>query len=171
MTVIAYKNGKFAADSLATASNVKGFRKFRKLFAIEHEGVKYGLGVAGKAYVVPRMLAHIREHGLTLMDSIDGDELEAIVAYPDLKTKTFKEFLFAGTEGIMQVDEPYFCTGQGLEVACGAFYQGATPAQAAEAAMHFCTDCGGDLQTLEWDWKKKEWLYTGPLTGLEGKIG
>lgn len=140
MTVIAYRDGLLAADTLMATNDRKGYTQ--KLFRHNWESI----AVCGDFARALEMLEWYKA----------GADLEKFPAKRD--DQDFARLIVVCTKGLrvyengpcaMWHSESFIAYGSGADFAMGAMYMGATAVEACEAAIKWCTSCGGEIQTLK----------------------
>ena len=145
MTVICYRDGVLASDSLAQSLYSTRSGTIQKIFDLEH-GVF--ASTTGYAPAAQKLLHWYRSEGghagLTEQPGApDEEHIGCIqVFWPD-GIEIFEK-------GVRQIEAtaPFHAYGAGREIALGAMWMGATAEQAVEAAIALHTSCGGPVQVL-----------------------
>lgn len=137
MTVIAYRDGILASDSLVCSGDV--YSGMAKKIA-KAEG--YLFGMAGIIHEMPKFMEAI----LNGTDYKPEDkEFSAICINP--MGNVFHFHGEAGSNGL-HVTAPYHAIGSGEHVALGAMYMGGSAEDAVKAAIKICRSCGGRVQKV-----------------------
>ncbi len=141
MTVIVYRDGILAADSLVCSSNTR-IGSDKKIYKIKH----YLIGAAGDTSVIEDILHWIkngkdRDKKPTFNSS---SSFEGII----INTKTAEVTYIELSCSEFPVKAPYYAIGIGADFALGAMYKGADAEEAVEAAISLSTACGGAIQVL-----------------------
>lgn len=144
MTVIAYRNGVMASDSLVNADhvNVGTVKKVTK---------KAGwlAGGAGNLRDIALFLEifeeSIEEAGEEFIISPEAkfENLGGIIVSPEGKVWHIEASGYP-----YQVEDDFHVNGIGYEIAIGAFEMGATAEQAVEVAIKRSANCGGPVQVV-----------------------
>lgn len=149
MTVIAYRDGVMAADTMAFI----GDRKVTASPKILRVGaVLFGSsGDADKRTVVDLLQRHQRPDDMPgradIIDALKGHELQAIVVFPSRRAF----YLAVGVDdaayaSFTEVNDAFVAVGAGAEYAIGAMAMGASPQDAVRVAINHCSGCGGRVQ-------------------------
>lgn len=140
MTIIAWRDGIVAADSLATSDDVVTSRKFKKIRRMADGRVAAMMGAAVGAQEILRW--------------IEGGEVGEQPRFEGEKSATV---VVIGPEGLTSYDEygkeliseaPYRAFGCGRDLALGAMAAGATAEEAVRAACEHSVYCGGEITVL-----------------------
>ena len=141
MTVIAYRDGVMAGDTLASDSvlKVSGLRKVAR----GADGTLYGF--SGRASMCCELLRWVEAgcHGDRPPLRVDDDTADVLVVRP---SGDILIWTHAGDE-----DYPagsYMAIGSGSAVAMGALHAGAYPEGAVRAAIEHGLGCGGSVMVV-----------------------
>lgn len=152
MTIIAYRDGVMAADSLATAGDrITGHVK--KVFKVMTPRGPEVFGVAGAATYLPLIRAYLEGKGPIPMPNdverglpqADRHGYAVLVA-----SQNGVRIICDGCEGEASV-APYHVIGCGAEFAQGALAVGKSAEDAVKAAIECSPWCGGDVQAEKVD--------------------
>lgn len=140
MTVVAYRDGVLAADTLVT-SNGGGTRRAETVKIVKRGEV---LGAAVGEFMASRRFLDWVRSGL------EGDCPDLGEGESDAHGYIFHRgrILTFTPKGRNTLDAPFWAAGSGFEFAMGAMAAGATPREAVVIAMQFDTGCGGRVQEL-----------------------
>ena len=141
MTIIAYRDGVLAADSLSTNQGTK-LGAMKKIWRTSKGRIAI-CGDYGDALKAARWI----ERGMVGSPPSSNDPADpgAAIWLPDRGDPLIVE---NGT--VQDLDEaPYHAWGSGARIALGAMHQGASAEEAVEAAIAHCVICGGPVQALE----------------------
>jgi hypothetical protein len=138
MTVIVYRDGVMASDTMGSRANIKAYGF-----------VKMAVGVDGAVHGGSGDWCKISKY----MDWVRGGYVGECPA-PEANDEGSCDFhvLIADAGGCSVLThkgrEPspeYAATGSGLEIAYGALFMGASAADAVRAAIHHADGCGGEV--------------------------
>lgn len=138
MTVIAYRDGVLAADTLVTESGrLYGFAQKIVRSRAGHIG-----GAGGPAEAGVKFMAWI-EAGCVDAPPEHKDPADGIVIYPDGRTMHWD-----GGPVLLAAEAPFFALGCGAPIALGAMAAGADARRAVEIAIRYDCYCGGEITVL-----------------------
>ena len=152
MTVVCYKNGVLASDSLVSNSimNAGSMQKVLKRGG-------YLVGVSGSCKDAAMFLDAVKEIPVEALDNfipdpvtMKFDNLGAIFVKPDGTVLHVDEGGY-----FFQIDAPFHAEGSGAPIAIGAMAAGASAQEAVEIAIEYVPSCGGKVQSVELDKKVK----------------
>lgn len=139
MTIIAYRAGVMAADTLITQGDIKTKQVIKIVKADGFLG-----GAAGQLNHCAQFLEWVKS-GRDFNNIPKYDNYSGVLVSPERK-------IFWIADGIaMDYQDEYVTEGSGSAYALGAFSVGATAEQAVQAAMKHSATCGGDLTVLRLD--------------------
>lgn len=140
MTVICYRDGIMAADSLSS-HNGRRVASVKKIVRSEDGNLA---GSAGDASDCGAFRSWIAAGGpketIPKLSNEDGD-FDAIMVTPDRRM-----FMLDGSLLPIPFDAPFCAIGSGAPIAIGAMHMGATAEQAVEAAIAHNCYCHGPIQ-------------------------
>jgi ATP-dependent HslUV protease subunit HslV len=140
MTVIAYRDGLLAADSLVTAGHVVTGR-IQKLWRFDDGRLLGGAGVAGDMRsFVAWALAGCKGHW-ECQDKENGFSALVVGAQGEVVMYDAE-----GRDYLLEAE--FIARGAGAELAIGAMAMGARADQAVEVACRYSVWCGGPVQRL-----------------------
>jgi hypothetical protein len=144
VTIIAYRDGVLAADSLATDVNYDGRCGMVMKIARSPDGEIGGAsGGGGDSALFVRWL----QDGMQEKDDIwplDDKETEAFVVERNKRVVYFNRWGKRDT-----IKAPFHAIGSGAPYALGAMAVGATAEEAVAAAIKLSVWCGGRIQILK----------------------
>lgn len=136
MTVIAYKDGILACDSLIIQGDaIAG--EARKLVAVPETAGGGWMAGAGPTARVNQFIAK----AIAGADPMPSDEGVSV-----LWVRPGGLVFAVEAESIFEMVAPFHAIGSGSHVALGAMSAGATAIEAVEAACKICISCGGEVQ-------------------------
>lgn len=136
MTTIAYRDGKLAGDSRATAN---GLIDNQTTKVWEHKGVL--IGASGSQALCEKFRSWV-------IAGIDGESpFEGAEDGNGLVVSKAGVVCF-GNSGSWPVKEPFYTLGSGYQLALGALAMGASAKEAVEVAARFDTMTGGKITVL-----------------------
>lgn len=135
MTVICYRNGILAADSLFVYDNSRkcSTNTVKKIFTTRHDIWAF----TGCPFNVMKFIHDSR---------VKLDEDATVIQFRK-DAKNFQEITSRGSINIGMPD--FFAVGCGADAALGAFYMGATATEAVEAACQVSIYCGLPVEQIE----------------------
>lgn len=138
MTVIVWRNGIMAADTLSYIHNgeCRMPGEVQKIWRLANGSLLGHAGVRRQAHALMRWVEE-GEKG----EPPDTGEVTAILAERGGRLR-----LFDGKSERDHDDVPFYAIGSGAQVALGALYQGATAIQAAQIACLVSPYCGGNIR-------------------------
>ncbi len=143
MTIIAFKEGVMASDSLICQDN-KRIGSIKKIFELPNATV----GLAGTWQHCITFLAWFKNNAdLTNLPKDFHEEkwdFEALVY--NKTTKAVELYTNAFTPDIIEAD--WYAIGMGADFALGAMAAGVSAETAVEIAIIFSIDCGGKVQVV-----------------------
>jgi 20S proteasome alpha/beta subunit len=141
MTVIAYRDGALASDSLCTCADVRASSTV-KIARCPDGSLCGASGYSGDAAAFIRWCVAGRpEDAKPKLTS-----LCALVISPSGEILMFEESLNWAV-----LDAPYYATGSGHALAIGAMAHGASAVEAVAIAIKHHTGCGGAIRVLRLD--------------------
>lgn len=140
MTIIAFRNGLIAADSLSLHGEI--ISGTSKKIVKNKWGIKGGS--AGETASCYRFRQWILD-GAELSKIPDFENLEGLVYFPE-KNKVF--LVQDGKDRYYELEGEFFALGSGKDIAIGAMAAGATAKEAAEIAIKYCISCNGSVSVL-----------------------
>lgn len=142
MTVVAYRDGVLAADSLSTCYGSRA----SAVLKIERVGT-WLIGGAGMLGVLVPLRRWV-EAGAKLDDPIDFGKIEDSVG---MLIDASGELFYAspGDGWLVHNSAEFKAIGSGSDVALGAMYVGASAIEAVSAAKAIETSCGGSTVWLD----------------------
>lgn len=153
MTIIAYKSGIIACDSIITANSTK----WGNIKKITKNSMGWLAGAAGDASFVSEFLDWVNaipeigannKISLSLFGKYKTKDNEAILILPyDSGDKKEKILLFE-TNYPVEITDSYTAIGSGVDCALGAMYCNASAIKAVESAIEHCSTCDG---TIYWE--------------------
>lgn len=147
MTIIAYRNGIMASDSLVTERGLR-VGMVRKI-ARTADGCLVGgvgsmaLNAAFQAWAHAHLAACLRcdEGFRPFVPAAWGDQFTGVVVTPDVRMLIVDQ---AQHLAVMEAD--FHAEGSGQAIALGAMAHGATAEEAVAIAIRLDTACGGPIQ-------------------------
>jgi ATP-dependent HslUV protease subunit HslV len=139
MTVIAYRDGLLAADSLATAGHLITGR-VQKIWRFEDGRLLGGAGCAGDLRSFVAWALGGCEGHWECRDKENGFSALVVAANGEVAIYDAE-----GREYVVQAE--FYARGAGAELAIGAMAMGARADQAVEVACRFSVWCEGPVQT------------------------
>jgi hypothetical protein len=143
VTVISYRNGTIACDSLCCSDGAK-FASMTKI-ARAPDGSLAAL--SGPALACYRFLkwfaANGSEDGYD-PEAVDAEGMSGFVVRPDGTIYCLDESC-----ELFLIETPYVADGSGMAYALGAMAVGASAVEAVEAAIACCTTCGGPVISMK----------------------
>lgn len=152
MTVIAYRDGVLAADSLICDGNLRVGVGSK----LKQSKDGYVFGFAGSCAQVQRLFAFI--------DSVDDAAGANVVKFEDPQEVQFPAvpdidgimiapggevyFIDPDAHTVIPFSADFAACGSGGSVAMGAMAAGACATDAVSAAIALCIDCGGDVVSI-----------------------
>lgn len=149
MTVIAYRDGVLAGDTLISGgSSGTRYGQFTKI--VKHHG--HLMGFAGAAAAMTKLRSILLavpadKFGPDMDLDFDGD-VGCLLVTPD-GTAYFYEG--ESTPGFFTVTAPFFALGSGEQIALGAMAAGASAPEAVRIAIDLSSGCGGQTQVIRLD--------------------
>jgi len=143
MTVIAWDGKTLAADKQRSFSGTTG--RTTKLFRIASGEV---LAIAGNE-AMGRLLVDWYVNGANPTEWPEAQKTEdwaRLVVASKSGLKYFEKFPVA-----IELQEPFYAFGSGMDVALGALAMGATAERAVEVASQFIDSCGGGIDAMGLD--------------------
>lgn len=142
MTVIAYRDGIMAADSVGTVGDM-AVGDHRK---VVRSALGFIAGASGDSGDSQRFLGWILDHGPKNGESFvpNDPDMGCMWVSPD---GTVTRLGMKGTPYI--ITAPFHAMGAGREIALGAMAAGATAEQAVEIAIKYIFGCGGPVQVVK----------------------
>jgi hypothetical protein len=156
MTVIAYKEGVLACDSLWTDYGFKATyaTKISKL----PNGFLYATSGSNDDRELKKLISRMRPKDLTVDDfpsvrTLKETELTNATAMVIFNEKIFIVNIDLEDEegegvGVYEITLPFYAIGCGKELAMGAMAAGASATEAAEIACTYDPNCQGPIHTL-----------------------
>lgn len=139
MTVIAYKDGTIASDSLVTDDNyVRSF--YMKKITKSKKGCIGG--AVGNASFVTKFLEWIKKDTTKVhcpLFEFKNDMDEGIIILPN------KEILYFNSISPIKINNAFIALGSAYQLAIGAMDYGANAAQAVSVAIQHSIVCGGEI--------------------------
>lgn len=136
MTTIAYRDGKLAGDSRATAN---GLIDNQTTKVWQHKGVLFG--ASGNQALCEKFRVWV-------VSGMEGDSpFEGADDGNGLIVSKAGVVCFS-TSGSWPVSEPFYTLGSGYQIALGALAMGASAKEAVEVAARFDTMTGGKITVL-----------------------
>lgn len=140
MTIVAYRDGMLAADSLETVGDVRS-GDVRKLYRVKGAIV----GFAGSRPAIDAALAWMRGVGERPED-FGEDDFRALVVEPDGSAWELNHALKA-----WRLPGEFTAIGGAWRLGMGAMGFGASAVQAAQVAIDLCVNCGGPIRWITLD--------------------
>lgn len=138
MTVVAYKDGVLASDSLIQAGGMRS-GSATKIIKTRDGFLAGGAGEMGK------MVRFLRwADGDKSEPTEDLEGFEGILVYPDGRVISYD-----GTGEPLDIKSEFYALGTGSDIAIGVMEMGGTPQQAVKAAIKWSTGCGGKVQVVK----------------------
>ena len=157
MTIIAYRDGIMAADSLIRNERVLGESK--KIDEVVIHGEKCLVATAGnvdKCELFRNWVINGMVDTPKLDEINEKDNFEAFI----IGERGENQFVSYETTCIpCSIEAPFYAIGSGSSIAIGAMERGATAKEAVEAAIKWSPDCGGRIYVLGFDTSLKDILY------------
>ncbi len=153
MTVIAYKDGIMASDSMLSSKETGDKLNFGpKVFKIG----KALVGISGSAQIlvkikeikISKKVPHIyilNKISSILEDDEEDHDFDIMVVINE------KKFIFDNSSVPCEIYDDFFAIGAGAPIAMGAMECGATAVEAVNAAIVHNIFCGGSIHTVEND--------------------
>jgi ATP-dependent HslUV protease subunit HslV len=141
MTVIVYRDGILASDSLVTVSTTKvGYSSKIGKFESGHLW-----GYSGPLGFQERVLEYLRGETTRLdLPERDSGCFDSLIISPDGEVKVLDT-----PHGVAYaISAPYIAIGSGSQYAYGALFNGARAPDAVKAAIEFDAFSGGEVVTL-----------------------
>lgn len=147
MTVIAYRQGVLATDSLVSGNITLGtFIKGRS---------KNGwlTGVSGPVAEAQQYLDWFDEQKFKRQDRILFEQLPPGIEYGALLVSPNDEFFIieSGSYFPFKPLDEYAAEGSGAQIALGVMFHGGSAEDAVRAAIRYVPNCGGDIQVYKRD--------------------
>jgi ATP-dependent protease HslVU (ClpYQ) peptidase subunit len=136
MTIIAYRDGVLAADSMVTFGDTCYFGR-SKVFKIRG----HLIGAAGKSAECHKFIEWFRSKTLKKFVA-PAEGFDGFIVKPNGDA-----FLYL-TSGILPFEGEYYATGSGADFALGAFAAGADAITAVRAAIKHNVYCGGEIHSV-----------------------
>lgn len=135
MTVLAYRDGVLACDSLTSwGTTIMETNNSKIVKAYGHLA-----GGSGDTNKCQEFLRWVKDGMKGPVPS--SKKACLILVTPDRRIMTWDH----STE-LIEMDVPYWANGSGMDYALGAFHMGATAYEAVEAAIKHNAHCGGDVR-------------------------
>ena len=138
MTIIVYRDGVLAADSLSTAGSVRCGTD-RKIVRAHDGSLAAAAGTCGSC---SEFLSWANARDCAFPTPDNDDDFEGILVKPDGSIVFYD---FKGRAFTPPTDD-YYVLGCGYEIALGALAVGATAEQAVAACIKHHALCGGPIQ-------------------------
>lgn len=139
MTVVAYKNGVLAADTLVSDDTLV-YGHTIKIKRVRHGWLVGGCGnIATLQQFLQKWSAGV---AIPAFDT-DDDSFSGVALNPRGYFLTYEK------EGVIKLDLDIFAIGSGGQVALGAMHAGATAEEAVKVAIKLIGNCGGNVTTLK----------------------
>ena len=148
MSIIVYRRGVLAADTLITAGDLRaGYSTKIARSPQGHMG-----GGAGSLEGCAAFLAWIRDGCKGSPPDVGGEQDWLLVGPPK---RGAREISYGTGKGLLAPMHPngpkgstWAASGSGERIAAGALWMGATAVEAVEAAIALSSTCGGRVETL-----------------------
>lgn len=138
MTIVAYREGLLASDTLITA-NETSWAYGKKI--IKANGILAG-GCGDMSFVQEFLHWASYKNRDELEPPKSSSSNQGIIISP-------KNILYYVGKKPIPLKTSYLAIGSGFEIALGAFWMGASAAKAVKAAMVHNIHCGGEIYCLE----------------------
>ena len=150
MTIITYKDGIMAADSMYQRGPMP-YRSIKKI--IETDDLVIGGAGDADDRALMEILRPIKDPS-ELPTVAKLRELEADSQHLVIFRKLGKVYLIGSDEDgkrgwVVELKEKYYAIGSGEKVALGAMYMGSSAKEAVEAAIKHIDSCGPPVQVVE----------------------
>jgi 20S proteasome alpha/beta subunit len=147
MTIVAYKDGVIAADTLVCEQTLK-VGHTTKITALAGGGVA---GAAGEFALAQRFLTWAAQHNTCELRRFDiGENVDGfvglIVTPNEYRMGEVVRYDFRGNPA--RIFAPFAAIGSGTDMAFGAMAAGATAKEAVAIAIQYDPYCGGDIHSL-----------------------
>lgn len=141
MTIVVYRDGVMAADSLVTDHDLRcgAVRKIQKINGCL-------VGAAGGLAEVQMFFAWYAARAGTDRPVLTDDNFEGLVVMPGGQVNWYGHGLLP-----TRLDAPYHAIGSGFKVAMGALWMGASAERAVECAIALNIRCGGPIDVIRLD--------------------
>lgn len=141
MTIVAYRDGVIASDSLLLQGGEVRCGEVRKIGRAANGGVA---GASGSFMECHRFLSWVEGGFSASFHAGDPEAFSAILVQPDGTIN-----IVSPDGNLCPVNAPFKAIGCGYQVALGAMYMGASAVEAVRAAIELDPFCGGAVATLE----------------------
>ena len=139
MTVIAYKNGILASDSLVTLGTARA-GSVRKICRGPNGSLA---GLCGNTAYSDMFMSWIKSGEPNSAPDLSSDSsFTAIVIRPNGKV-----YMACSSTTLFLLKSPFHSIGSGSDFAVGAMEMGATAEEAVRVAIKHCISCGGKVVT------------------------
>lgn len=137
MTIIVYKDGILAADSLISDGNL-GWGNIKKI-AKTKSG--YLAGSAGHQSKVIDFLVWAKKEDFSTLPPTKHCDNESIIITPKGEI-----WFYENSHNFVKMKNNFIALGDGAAIAMGAVFMGANAQEAVKAAIAYCITCGGDVR-------------------------
>jgi hypothetical protein len=143
VTVVCYRSGLMASDSLCTTYGDRRLGSLNKIFRDANGNIAGYSGDGGALDDFRNWFLAGADHDKRPPPPVGDVRFQAIVVNAQGEAFDVGERFH-----LARIEAPFYAIGSGAPIAIGAMEMGASAEQAVAAAIKWQTSCGGEIQTL-----------------------